>query len=134
MTNPITLRRNNDPYTSHESANKVEANQMEKIVWEVIDSFGETGCISDQVQYALPEYRYSTITARYKALKEKGLVIVDGRAIKGESGRKQMIMWSARHYFHQSVTDEDIIQHQHESQALDRHVNEMTSLGFIKEI
>jgi hypothetical protein len=134
MTNPITLRRNNDPYTSHESANKVEANQMEKIVWEVIDSFGETGCISDQVQYALPEYRYSTITARYKALKEKGLVIVDGSAVKGESGRKQMKMWSARHYFHQSVTDEDIIQHQHESQALDRHVNEMTSLGFIKEI
>ena len=40
MTNPITLRRNNDPYTSHESANKVEATQMEKIVWEVIDSFG----------------------------------------------------------------------------------------------
>ena len=42
MTNPITLRRNNDPYTSHESANKIEATQMEKIVWEVIDSFGET--------------------------------------------------------------------------------------------
>ena len=32
MTNPITLRRNLDPFTSHESANKVEATQMEKIV------------------------------------------------------------------------------------------------------
>ena len=117
MTNPITLRRNLDPYTSHESANKVEATQMEKIVWEVIDSFGETGCISDQVQYALPQHRYSTITARYKALKDKGLVIVDDRAIKGESGRKQMIMWSSRHYFHQPVTDEDIIQHMAEERA-----------------
>ena len=134
MTNPITLRRNNDPYTSHESANKVEATQMEKIVWEVIDSFGETGCISDQVQYALPQHRYSTITARYKALKDKGLVIVDGSAVKGESGRKQQKMWSSRHYLHQSVTDEDIAQHQHESQALDRHLNEMKSLGFVKEI
>ena len=134
MTNPITLRRNLDPYTSHESANKVEATQMEKIVWEVIDSFGETGCISDQVQYALPQHRYSTITARYKALKDKGLVIVDGSAVKGESGRKQMMMWSSRHYLHQSVTDEDIAQHQHESQALDRHLNEMKSLGFVKEI
>jgi len=117
MTNPITLRRNNDPYTSHESANKVEATQMEKIVWEVIDSFGETGCISDQVQYALPQHRYSTITARYKALKDKGLVIVDGSAVKGESGRKQMMMWSSRHYLHQSVTDEDIAQHQAEERA-----------------
>jgi len=134
MTNPITLRRNLDPFTSHESANKVEATQMEKIVWEVIDSFGETGCISDQVQYALPQHRYSTITARYKALKDKGLVIVDGSAVKGESGRKQMMMWSSRHYLHQSVTDEDIAQHQHESQALDKHLNEMKSLGFVKEI
>ena len=134
MTNPITLRRNLDPYTSHESANKVEATQMEKIVWEVIDSFGETGCISDQVQYALPQHRYSTITARYKALKDKGLVIVDGSAVKGESGRKQMMMWSSRHYLHKSVTDEDIAQHQHESQALDKHLNEMKSLGFVKEI
>ena len=117
MTDPKTLRRNLDPRTSHDSAYKIQASQMEKIVLEVIDSFGETGCISDQVQYALPEYRYSTITARYKALKEKGLVIVDGRAIKGESGRKQMIMWSARHYFHQPVTDEDIIQHMAEERA-----------------
>lgn len=134
MTNPITLRRNLDPYTSHESANKVEATQMEKIVWEVIDSFGETGCISDQVQYALPQHRYSTITARYKALKDKGLVIVDGSAVKGESGRNQQKMWSSRHYLHKSVTDEDIAQHQHESQALDKHLNEMKSLGFVKEI
>ena len=109
-TNSKTLRRNNDPFTSHESANKINTTNMEKIVLGVIDSFGETGCISDQVQYALPEYRYSTITARYKALKDKELVIADGRAVKGESGRNQLLMWSARHYHHQSVTDEDIIQ------------------------
>ena len=111
MTNSKTLRRNNDPFTSHESANKINTTNMEKIV------LGETGCISDQVQYALPEYRYSTITARYKALKDKELVIADGRAVKGESGRNQLLMWSARHYHHQSVTDEDIIQHQAEERA-----------------
>jgi DNA-binding transcriptional ArsR family regulator len=77
MTNPKTLRRNNDPFTSHESASKVDSTSMENIVCEVIDSFGEAGCISDQVQYALAQYRYSSVTARYKALKDKGLVIVD---------------------------------------------------------
>jgi hypothetical protein len=117
MTNPIKLRRNLDPYTSHQSAEKIDANRMEKIVLGVIDSFGESGCISDQVQYALPEYRYSTITARYKALKEKGLIVTDGTAIKAESGRKQLKMWSARHYFYESVTDEDRIQHMAEERA-----------------
>ena len=117
MTNPIKLRRNLDPFTSHESAEKVEASRMEKIVWGVIDSFGEHGCISDQVQYALPEYRYSTITARYKALKEKGLVVTDERYLKGESGRKQLRMWSSRHYHHESVNEEDIIQHMAEERA-----------------
>ena len=117
MTNPKTLRRNLDPYTSHESAEKVDTNRMEKIVWSVIDSFGENGYISDQVQYALAEYRYSTITARYKALKEKGLVVTDGTAIKAESGRKQLKMWSSRHYNHESVTDEERIQHMAEERA-----------------
>lgn len=98
MTDPKTLRRNLDPFTSHESAEKVDANRMEKIVWGVIDSFGEHGCISDQVQYALAEYRYSTITARYKALKEKGMIKTDTRTSRGESGRKQHRMWSSRHY------------------------------------
>jgi len=109
-TNPKTLRRTNDPFTSHEAANKIDAGRMETIVYGVIDSFGESGCISDQVLYALPEYRYSSVTARYKALKDKGLVIVDGRTIKGESGRGQLIMWSSRHFWHEVVTEEDIFQ------------------------
>ena len=117
MTNPIKLRRNLDPYTSHQSAEKIDANRMEKIVWGVIDSFGEHGCISDQVQYALPKYRYSTITARYKALKEKGMIVTDGTSLKAESGRKQLKMWSSRHYYHESVTDEDRIQHMAEERA-----------------
>ena len=117
MTNPKTLRRNLDPYTSHESAEKVDTNRMEKIVWSVIDSFGENGCISDQVQRSLKEYRYSTITARYKALKEKGLVVTDGTYKRGRSGRKQQMMWSSRQYYHESVTDEDIIQQMAEEQA-----------------
>jgi len=116
-TNPKTLRRNTDPFTSHDAAEKVDTNRMESIVYGVIDSFGETGCISDQVQYALPEYRYSTITARYKPLKDKGLVMIDGRTIKGESGRSQLRMWSARHFLHETITEEDIYQSLAEAKA-----------------
>ena len=51
------------------------------------------------------------------ALKEKGLIVTDGTAIKAESGRKQLKMWSSRHYHHESVTDEERIQHMAEERA-----------------
>jgi DNA-binding transcriptional ArsR family regulator len=46
----------------------------------------------------MPHIRYSTVTARYKQLKEKGLVIVDGTKRKGKSGRQQLVMWSKINY------------------------------------
>jgi len=46
----------------------------------------------------LPNHRYSTITARYKQLKEKGLIFTDHRKRKGESGRQQLIMWAKEFY------------------------------------
>jgi len=60
-----------------------------------------TGCISDEVLNALPHHRYSTVTARYKQLKEKGLIKVDDRKRKGVSGRGQLIMWATEFYTEQ---------------------------------
>jgi len=97
-TTPFKLRRNKDPFTSHQSAFSVDTNKMETIVLNAIDNFGKQGCISDDVLKALPDYRYSTITARYKALKEKGLVIADGTTAKGDAGRSQLKMWSVKNY------------------------------------
>ena len=97
-TSAFKLRRNDDPVTSHQSAFAVDTNKMESIVLQAIDSFGKDGCISDDVLKALPNYRYSSITARYKPLKEKGLVITDGTTSKGESGRSQLKMWSTKYY------------------------------------
>ena len=97
-TSAFKLRRNNDPVTSHQSAFAVDTNKMESIVLQAIDSFGKDGCISDDVLKALPNYRYSSVTARYKTLKEKGLVIADGTTSKGESGRSQLKMWSTKYY------------------------------------
>lgn len=92
------LARTQDPTTSHDAADKLDVTKMERIVLAAITSFGSAGCISDDVLNILPAYRYSTITARYKQLKEKGLVFVDERKRKGESGRQQLIMWSKEFY------------------------------------
>ena len=97
-TPAFKLARSRDPSTSHDAADKLDVNKMERIVLAAITSFGSSGCISDDVLRILPAYRYSTITARYKQLKEKGLVFVDTRKRKGESGRQQLIMWSKEFY------------------------------------
>jgi len=84
------LYRRKDPTTSHEAAQAVDTTKLERIVYEAIQSFPE-GCISDQVLEALPDYRYSSITPRYKALLEKGFIEITGTK-EGRSGRNQRVM------------------------------------------
>ena len=92
------LYRSDDPSTSKEAAEKIDAGRMERKVYEVIKRYGKEGAISDQVLFVLEHYGYSTVTARYKQLKEKGLVIVDHRKRKGKSGRNQLVMWAKDFY------------------------------------
>ena len=92
------LARTHDPATSHDAADSINASHMEQVVLEKIEDFGSDGCISDQVLAALPHYGYSTVTARYKQLKEKGFIKVDDRKRKGKSGRGQLVMWATQFY------------------------------------
>lgn len=98
------LVRKNDPRTSYAAADNIDVSQMERIVLHTIDMF-QDGCISDDVLETIPQYRYSTVTARYKQLKEKGFVFVDERKRKGESGRQQLIMWSKEFYVPDTTDD-----------------------------
>ena len=97
-TASLKLARSHDPATSHDAAESINASHMEQVVLEKIEDFGSDGCISDQVLAALPHYGYSTVTARYKQLKEKGFVKVDDRKRKGKSGRGQLVMWATQFY------------------------------------
>ena len=97
-TPSFKLARSHDPATSHDAAESITASHMEQVVLEKIEDFGSDGCISDQVLAALPHYGYSTVTARYKQLKEKGFVKVDDRKRKGKSGRGQLVMWATQFY------------------------------------
>ena len=92
------LYRQTDPQTSREAAQSLEVSDMERAVAEAIKGFRAAGCISDQVLDALPQHRYSTVTARYKQLKEKGIICVDERKMKGASGRGQLMMWHKDFY------------------------------------
>jgi hypothetical protein len=84
------LVRRDDPVTSYEAAERVDTQKMEKIVLEAIKAFPD-GCIADQVLDSLPQYSYSSVTARFSALLRKDHIEIIGTR-PGRSGRQQRIM------------------------------------------
>jgi hypothetical protein len=91
-TDPFLLVRRYDPDTSHEAAGSVDTTKLERIVYEAIKSYGTNGCISDDVRGIYPRYPYSSITARYRALLDKGMIIDSGARKPGKSGRNQRVL------------------------------------------
>ena len=84
------LVRKEDPTTSHQAAQKVDTTKLESLVYEAIKGFPD-GCISDEILEMYPNYPYSSITARYRALLDKGFIEVTG-VRRGKFGRNQRIM------------------------------------------
>ena len=91
-TDPVMLRRSDDPYTSVEASERVDTKIWEEKTYKAICKFGPEGCISDQVRSFFPGVPYSTITARYEALERKGLIVCGPDTRKGKSGSSQRVM------------------------------------------
>jgi len=89
-TAPFKLVRKEDPTTSHQAAQTVDTTKLEQMVYEAIKSHPE-GCISDEILQMYPNYPYSSITARYRALLDKDLIEVTG-VKRGKFGRNQRVM------------------------------------------
>ena len=89
-TEPFKLVRNQDPTTSHQAAQAVDSTKLEQMVYEAIKSHPD-GCISDEILEMYPNYPYSSITARYRALLDKGFIEVSG-VKRGKFGRNQRVM------------------------------------------
>lgn len=85
------LYRPDDPETSKEAGRSIDTSRLEQLVYETIKSYGATGCISDDVRAAHSSLAYSSVTARFKALAEKGLIRYEGKR-KGSSNRSQRVM------------------------------------------
>jgi len=91
-TSPRKLVRTDDPDTSHEAAEAVDSTRLERMVFDAIGTFGRNGCISDELRAKFfTGYSYSSITARYSALLDRGKIEIIGKR-KGISGRNQRIM------------------------------------------
>jgi hypothetical protein len=93
-TPAFKLARREDPTTSHQAAQAVDTTKLETLVYEAIKGFPD-GCISDEILAMYPNYPYSSITARYRALLDKGLIEVSG-VKRGRFGRNQRVMRAAK--------------------------------------
>jgi len=93
-TDPSKLHRLESPDTSKEAAYFVDTTRLEYEVLEIIRSFGNVGCISDEVRFhpAMLGKPYSSVTARYKALMVNKLIVDTGERRKGQSGRGMRVM------------------------------------------
>jgi hypothetical protein len=89
-TAAFKLARREDPVTSHQAAQAVDTTKLETLVYEAIKGFPD-GCISDEILAMYPNYPYSSITARYRALLDKGFIEVSG-VKRGKFGRNQRVM------------------------------------------
>jgi hypothetical protein len=85
------LVRFSSPETSVEAAKALDSTKLEELVYNTISTFQE-GCIQDDVLEVLNYLPYSSVTARFAALKRKGLISVNNGKRKGKSGKNQSIM------------------------------------------
>ena len=86
------LARKDSPDTSVEAAKAVDSKGLERDVYNIIACFGKDGCIQDDVLSEMSWLPYSSVTARFAALKRKGLVQLTGEKRVGRSGKKQAVM------------------------------------------
>ena len=89
-TPAFKLVRKEDPVTSHQAAQGVDSAKIENMVYEAIKGFPD-GCISDDLLAMFPQYPYSSITARYRSLLNKGYIEITGTRT-GKTGRNQRVM------------------------------------------
>ena len=84
------LYRTDAPDTSVLAAFSIDITRLEYAVLAAIRKLGP--CISDEVREQFPNLAYSSVTARYRALLDRGLIRDTGRRRKGVSGRGQRVM------------------------------------------
>jgi hypothetical protein len=92
----MTIRgqaRRDDPETSHEAAESVDASQLMTRIYNVMLRYGNRGCIADEVERSMPEVTAGkqSITPRFRQMLDRGMIECTGEKRKGYSGRMQLV-------------------------------------------
>jgi hypothetical protein len=142
----IGKARNTDPKTSHDAAQSMDTNKLERIVLDAIKAHGNNGATHDEVYDYLRTskgnaiFREGSITPRYKQLEVKGHIYTNGTTRKGKAGRGQTVRYvkpvgftaehndmnvsielSAKLRQQEEQDYQDGVANLHEDQAMERH-------------
>ena len=78
MNDTYKLYRTDAPQTSIDAAYSVDVTAREKLVLDAIKDSGDHGATIKELARAYPDVPYTTLSARPKALQEKGLIYYAG--------------------------------------------------------
>ena len=82
--------------TSLTAYKSLDVTEREQTVLDVIEAFGQEGCIYDEVQAALPHLPNS-VSGRFLTLERKGKIYRNGETRPGNSGNPQKVMRHIKH-------------------------------------
>ena len=85
------LAREFDPDTSHAAAESVDAAKLCDVVYAVIARYGDEGCISDDVDVALPHIAHQSLTPRYRQMIDAGMLELTGEKRQGRLKHLQLV-------------------------------------------
>ena len=125
----IGKARNTDPRTSHEAAQSMDTNRLERIVLDAIKAHGKNGATHDEVWDYLhqskgnPQYREGSITPRYKQLEMKGHIFTNGTTRKGRAGRGQLVRYLIDHKINAQDIHDAVLSEQEEKDYQDGIAN-----------
>lgn len=91
MTEITHLYRRDATDTSRMAAESIDVSALESMVLSAIRQFTH-GCIQDDILLMFPDRPYSSVTARFRALLDKGLIVDTGSRRPGKSGRLQRVI------------------------------------------
>jgi hypothetical protein len=85
------LARNNDPDTSHEAAEKLDASRLCGTIYGIVAKYGERGCIGEEVIQALPHIRPQSVSPRFAQMIDMGMLERTGERRVASSGYFQIV-------------------------------------------
>lgn len=85
------LARRDDPETSHDAAESIDATNLIEKMYRVMERYGDRGCTSDDVGRHLPGIGVQTYSPRFRQMLDRGMIECTGEKRKGDSGRMQLV-------------------------------------------
>ena len=85
------LARRDDPETSHEAAESVDATKLIDRIYQAMLRYGDHGCIAEDIERDLADVISHSITPRFRQMLDRGMIEYTGEKRMATSKRMQLV-------------------------------------------